>query len=449
MLSPNNAARQRRAEISRQHIAGEITDLEAGTRLLEADPAYGNGYLMLSGHYTLEGELEMAESYAWQAIQRMPCDPRGYLLLASLRRTQDEADPVALRLMALGCWKVSFQEEVPVEVASFLPAGKADYKLNDPAAYARLAITLDEQTYGEEVPDDRLVPYELLNEIEVEAEAGLEPGLLDRILHHSAALIPLWRAALRQWKESGDAAKADALGMILALLGETAGPEVLGDLMEFADSGDPIIFLHINWAVWRLGQRFPAEVLAALCSADSVTMRCAAAEHILLLPETPGREPALIGLLEGFAEFAKDDDARWLLAAVVGALERLARYTDAERAIRQYQKLLRKDDRRWLMDELDAGFVGRLEDAEIEGLTIDEICSDRMLMQDYEEDGADEEYEDARETEDGEEFDYIPEPIVAPPKPGRNDPCWCGSGKKYKKCHLAADEEAERGRLKM
>lgn len=25
------------------------------------------------------------------------------------------------------------------------------------------------------------------------------------------------------------------------------------------------------------------------------------------------------------------------------------------------------------------------------------------------------------------------------PKPGRNDPCWCGSGKKYKHCHLAQD----------
>ena len=24
-------------------------------------------------------------------------------------------------------------------------------------------------------------------------------------------------------------------------------------------------------------------------------------------------------------------------------------------------------------------------------------------------------------------------------KPGRNDPCWCGSGKKYKKCHLDVD----------
>jgi preprotein translocase subunit SecA len=26
-------------------------------------------------------------------------------------------------------------------------------------------------------------------------------------------------------------------------------------------------------------------------------------------------------------------------------------------------------------------------------------------------------------------------PIVAQKKPGRNEPCWCGSGKKYKKCH--------------
>ncbi len=27
---------------------------------------------------------------------------------------------------------------------------------------------------------------------------------------------------------------------------------------------------------------------------------------------------------------------------------------------------------------------------------------------------------------------------------GRNDDCHCGSGKKYKKCHLAEDEEAAR-----
>jgi hypothetical protein len=35
---------------------------------------------------------------------------------------------------------------------------------------------------------------------------------------------------------------------------------------------------------------------------------------------------------------------------------------------------------------------------------------------------------------------------VKPAKPdniGRNDPCYCGSGKKYKKCHLQEDEAAE------
>ena len=30
------------------------------------------------------------------------------------------------------------------------------------------------------------------------------------------------------------------------------------------------------------------------------------------------------------------------------------------------------------------------------------------------------------------------------PKIGRNDPCWCGSGSKYKKCHMESDEELAR-----
>lgn len=29
-------------------------------------------------------------------------------------------------------------------------------------------------------------------------------------------------------------------------------------------------------------------------------------------------------------------------------------------------------------------------------------------------------------------------------RPGRNDPCWCGSGKKYKKCHLVEDQRSAR-----
>ena len=29
------------------------------------------------------------------------------------------------------------------------------------------------------------------------------------------------------------------------------------------------------------------------------------------------------------------------------------------------------------------------------------------------------------------------QPVKAGPKLGRNEPCWCGSGKKFKRCHGA------------
>lgn len=34
-------------------------------------------------------------------------------------------------------------------------------------------------------------------------------------------------------------------------------------------------------------------------------------------------------------------------------------------------------------------------------------------------------------------------------KPGRNDPCYCGSGKKYKNCHMKADKALEKERAQM
>jgi methionyl aminopeptidase len=34
-------------------------------------------------------------------------------------------------------------------------------------------------------------------------------------------------------------------------------------------------------------------------------------------------------------------------------------------------------------------------------------------------------------------------------KPGRNDPCYCGSGEKYKKCHMKIDQEKEKERRQL
>ncbi len=55
----------------------------------------------------------------------------------------------------------------------------------------------------------------------------------------------------------------------------------------------------------------------------------------------------------------------------------------------------------------------------------------------------DEEEEDWSDDEEEEAWEEEPEdkPVIAPPKPGRNDPCPCGSGKKYKKCCMRKDGE--------
>src|SRR5262249_34592796 len=37
------------------------------------------------------------------------------------------------------------------------------------------------------------------------------------------------------------------------------------------------------------------------------------------------------------------------------------------------------------------------------------------------------------------------QPVPPAKKPGRNDQCWCGSGRKYKQCHLGTDTQAARG----
>lgn len=36
-------------------------------------------------------------------------------------------------------------------------------------------------------------------------------------------------------------------------------------------------------------------------------------------------------------------------------------------------------------------------------------------------------------------------PVRRERQPGRNEPCWCGSARKYKRCHLATDENARGG----
>jgi uncharacterized protein YecA (UPF0149 family) len=72
-------------------------------------------------------------------------------------------------------------------------------------------------------------------------------------------------------------------------------------------------------------------------------------------------------------------------------------------------------------------------DSEVRESTVYDYCGGFA-----DEDEEDDEEEDEEEDDEVDVEQFIPAPIKRIATPGRNDPCWCGSGKKYKKCHLSA-----------
>ncbi|MCU1330701.1 MAG: motif domain protein [Bryobacterales bacterium] len=405
--------------------------------MVEADPDFGGGYVLLGNGHAAAGDLEKAASSFWEALARMPCDHTAYLVLSDILRRRDENDPLCQHLTALRLWKLALSSEIPDHVAGYFSERMDDphSDFTDPAIFEVLARALDEKSTREAVPD-RLLPYQLLNDLQRQAAERMDDTLLRDMLSHSGRMVPIWRAVLRKWTQSKPAPATEEAGLALALLGETAGIETLDELLEFGDAGNRTIFLHANWAIWRMGQRFPEEALARFVTAgapERLALRCALAEHISLLPETPGIESSLIGLLDGFARLASDPEAYYLLATVMAALSTRGCNHEAERVFAEFSGLLTKRDREWIRGRSNEVWVSELVDEEIPEMTLQEICSYAVFMED-EPDEDDEEWDD----------EEIVAPIVAPVRPGRNDACWCGSGKKHKKCHLDADEEADR-----
>ena len=260
---------------------------------------------------------------------------------------------------------------------------------------------------------------------------------------HAEVCLPVWRAALRAWARDETETRLEILAFLVAFLGEFAGPDFLEDLWELADMQDTGLFLHANWALWRMGQRFPAEMLASLLAAipdARPSLRCGMAEHLSLMHGMEGVEAALLELVKDFPQLSKDVNASYLLVAVADALTQTGHPERAAELFAKYERLLDKEGRRWVRETLDSadGFVPRFVGEGLLDLDIEDVCLSHALI--AEDDGRHHDFDD----DEFEEEDDLDEPEAALPKPGRNEPCWCGSGKKYKKCHLDADEEAAR-----
>ena len=205
------------------------------------------------------------------------------------------------------------------------------------------------------------------------------------------------------------------------MLGEIGQPDYLGIATPYLNYDEGDIGDHADWAFRRIASRRPAEALdrmrliAAIGDAGKVADM---AEQIAFVPDVPGRAEALLGLMSRLAEFSPDEREMVLLAMLTTATLLEGKHSPLAGRIRAEHAadLSRRAQAQFRKVEADLIKLGPYVAGEEEYDVYDMVC-------------------DGFELED-EDLPYVRET----PKIGRNDPCWCGSGKKYKKCHLAGDE---------
>jgi hypothetical protein len=106
----------------------------------------------------------------------------------------------------------------------------------------------------------------------------------------------------------------------------------------------------------------------------------------------------------------------------------------ARKLLRRNAGVLDRDTRRQCAELLEAAdkLAGDPEPPDRPHWTVYDICAGEVIWPTGEEDDEDEEYNEPGQLK-------LVTPVKRAPSRGRNDPCPCGSGKKYKKCHLHSD----------
>ena len=278
--------------------------------------------------------------------------------------------------------------------------------------------------------------------------------MVEALVREGVAIVPLLAGLLRAYAQTplfGD--DTAPVENALALLGEIGSPEALPYLLEFGALDDANLSHVAHWAIHRLIELAPEGVAAAIHQSAAgldAPARLVLAERLLYWhrwAETPR-------LLEALAENAKSLPAEErgaffsTLLSIILSSEGRQGLELARRTLRRNAALMDRRTRREC-DEL-IGVAVEMTGVppyapEPDVWTVDQICAGEAIWP-----------EDEEDEEDGDEWDEdevglmsqvipitcaLPAPEKRTTPRGRNDPCWCGSGKKYKKCHLDADAQ--------
>ncbi len=256
------------------------------------------------------------------------------------------------------------------------------------------------------------------------------PGeLCEELVEVGSAAVPALIRLLAE-AEGGWASAQAAM-----ILGKIADPRAIEPLLRALAECDPETMFHekLILALERFGQAGVAPALAAHDTSDDSRFR---GDVLCALSSSGARDERLFALLMEALE-AEHRASAWGIAPA-----NLAEYGDSRalgRLLEVFDELPAE-----LETAVDDQVLFELEDAiETLGGTLTTGQKERI-----------EKARAARKAffarrRNRRALDFAASQAVLPPsrvpvrkaaRPGRNDPCWCASGKKYKKCHLAADE---------
>jgi tetratricopeptide (TPR) repeat protein len=433
LFTPEHIVKARQ-ELMQQVQAGTISREQAFQRALEMDPSDAMALTYLS-HLRFEaGDLGGAEEYCWRAIGADPTRFEPYYTLYRCLSGRGADRALENGMLALALRKMLRGEEGNELIESL--AGKAPER-GGATAREKLENTveaLEEQTEDEsEEAARQLKPYRLIDELLEMAPDGLDPELVDDIVEDGARCTPLLIGVLRAMVTGGlpegDSSPAAAA---VALLGEIGDPALLPEVVECCSVADDAVREAADWAAARVAARRPQEtleVLRRMADGAGAELRYEIAMVLGGMPESGGGSDLLVGLLDGLGDLPKGERLEVFLS-VAGAILRTQGPRGRERArslLQRHAPVLPKRARAELRRLEDITEIMQETGAGAPKMTVYDFC------------GAAEEDEEREEDLE----DFAPEPVRRQARPGRNDPCWCGSGKKYKKCHLEADEKGE------
>ena len=436
MLFLSESIIEARPRLLRDVDRGKITSEQAYRRLLDLEPDDHVALLGMSRLRREAGDLAGAEDDLWRAAQAQPCARPPYLELSELLSGQEA---LSRGLSELALSKLLLDEEGletlgPDPIPPGLDSIEGYDNLNK---HEQIQLVVEALRSRRDLEPGtvtaRLRPFRLIHQLQDTED--LDAQLVDALVQEGESIVPLLVGVLRGWAQSFlPEDDVDVVENTLAPLGEIGHAGAIPHLLEFAVLDNVDLSGAAGWALDRIVTRNPQEaarVFGEIAANLGANERMAVLERLLRHSGLDASGELLSRLSENLDRIPTPDLGAYLptLVGTMIAARSRAGVELARALMRRHSSRLPRKGRRECEDLIEA--LGAREavpplPAQATPWTVYDICAGDAVWED--------------EEEEEEDFALPPEPVQRRYTPGRNDPCWCGSGKKYKKCHLDSDE---------